>query len=282
MSRHRYTGARLIKREGKRERMSIATQCRETRRALVEDARARRLALREALAAERVALRGTCLTRLANARRDTDKAIEEAKRTALDLARLREVTRSPAQRHAAERARLRAAENIRESDDEVRRNLPDDLAFVWSRVKHRPGMRKSARRTRTEAFLEWVEENGATVSRILRERGEQLPAEESEAAYRERKRSELRKAGIAPETVDGYPLMTRPTYHGPRRDVMVARSSMRGRPWLTFLRDDAGAWKFHKAHKTRRDAVGNHGPARAPLKLSTRAAARVASEDVPF
>lgn len=44
-----------------------------------------------------------------------------------------------------------------ESDDYVRGNLAPELVGVWDRVKGR--IHGSARRTRTEAFLEWVQEH---------------------------------------------------------------------------------------------------------------------------
>ncbi|HLO20161.1 MAG TPA: hypothetical protein VK192_06675, partial [Sphingomicrobium sp.] len=50
-----------------------------------------------------------------------------------------------------------AAERRQESDDEVRSNLSEDMVPVFDKVARyiKPG----PRRTRTEAFLEWAEEN---------------------------------------------------------------------------------------------------------------------------
>lgn len=62
---------------------------------------------------------------------------------------------------AARRKRLRTAasssERRAESDDYVRGNLPAELLPVFERVKKQ--IKGSARRTRTEAFLEWASEN---------------------------------------------------------------------------------------------------------------------------
>lgn len=44
-----------------------------------------------------------------------------------------------------------------ESDDEVRQNIPPDLVPLYNRV--RTGIKKCAGKTRTEAFLEYVEEH---------------------------------------------------------------------------------------------------------------------------
>ena len=48
-------------------------------------------------------------------------------------------------------------ERTQEDDDAVRRNLPAELVPVFD--KHRRSIKGSARRSRTEAFLEWAEEN---------------------------------------------------------------------------------------------------------------------------
>lgn len=198
MGRARTFGqVRIAKTEGKRSRVAIRVQCKEARAKLTEDARARREALRAAIMAERLALRGRCAVRLEEARAETDKRIEEARRTAMHLDKLRAVTRSPAQQHAAERARLRRAEAIRESDDEVRRNLPPDLARIWNRVKHTAGMRGGKRISRTERFLQWVHDNSATVERMLTEeaeRAERAMREETEAEYHARKEAERRSS----------------------------------------------------------------------------------------
>lgn len=55
----------------------------------------------------------------------------------------------------AERATVR--ERRQEDDDAVRRNLPAELAAVFD--KHRRKFKGSPRRSRTEQFLEWAEEN---------------------------------------------------------------------------------------------------------------------------
>lgn len=200
MSRRRYQGTAMLRREGAATARSIRAECKAARAAITEDARARRVALREAIANERAALRGTCSRRLDEARAATAAAIDEARSTAAELDRLRRVTRSPAQQAAAERARLRGAERIRESDDEVRRNLPDDLARVWDRVKNR--IKGTRRATRTERFLDWVHDNSATVARMVNEDAEralrELP-EETEEQYRARKLEERRQRGRRPQ-----------------------------------------------------------------------------------
>lgn len=183
----RYTGTKVLRSEGAATRRRIRDACRADRQRLTEDARKRREALSAAIKNERAALRGSCATKLEEARARTNAAIAEAQHTAMHLDRLRKVSRSPAQTAAAERARARRAENIRESDDEVRRNLSPELAIIWEKVKSR--IRPSSRRTRTEAFIEWVEEHGSEAARILDEHAEmRFAREETEAEYLERTR----------------------------------------------------------------------------------------------
>lgn len=196
----RYTGTKVIRREGAETRRRIRAACSADRKRLTEDAKKKREALRDAIREERAALRGRCAVRLDEARAATAKAIDEARSSAMHLDRLRRVTRTPAQLAAAERARLRLAERVRESDDDVRRNVSGDLAIVWERVKHR--IRPSSRRTRTEAFLEWVQEHEAEAGRILDEHAaERFEREESEESYRERTAPRASRA----TSVEGVP-----------------------------------------------------------------------------
>jgi hypothetical protein len=193
MSRKRYTGAKVIRREGAATVRSIRASCREARQTLTADARARREALRDAIRGERAALRGSCSVKLDEARAKTARAIDEARSSAVELERLRRVTRTPAQQSAAERARLRGAERLRESDDEVRRNLGDELAIVWDRVKNR--IKGTPRTSRTDVFLDWVHDHSGDAARIVNEHAEQRwrdEPEETEEQYKARQRAERR------------------------------------------------------------------------------------------
>jgi len=55
-------------------------------------------------------------------------------------------------------------ERVQEDDDAVRRNLPADLVPVFDQVKKK--IKGSARKSRTEAFLEWAEENAGEIVAI--------------------------------------------------------------------------------------------------------------------
>lgn len=115
--------------------------------------------------------------RLKNECQEARAAIRRRAREALDVldresARARADARANARADksakARERERKQARDRIaavRESDDDVRQNLPPRLLRVWE--KHKRGIKGDARRTRTEAFLDWVEENADEVAAEL-------------------------------------------------------------------------------------------------------------------
>jgi hypothetical protein len=148
---------------GRRARIAeIKALCRAGR----ERARAAVRLLREQTRAElaarvarlRDAERGTCTDTTARARAELAAAL----RTAQDEARSfgGYVKRTYGRRARAagmpSAAQLRR-ERMQESDDDVRRNVGPELAAVFERVKRQ--IKPGPRRTRTEAFLEWVQEN---------------------------------------------------------------------------------------------------------------------------
>jgi hypothetical protein len=177
---------RLARADGRRAVAQVRDECKAARARLIEDARARRVALADAIREEREALRGSCHMRVDRARAATAAAIEEARKTAVHLDKLRRVTRTPAQQAAAERARLRMAERISESDDDVRRQLPRALVSAWEKVKAK--IKPSKRATRLERFLEWAEEHAGDIARWDAEEAERGYPEESEESYAERTR----------------------------------------------------------------------------------------------
>ena len=73
--------------------------------------------------------------------------------------------RNWARRTPFQRAPARRADAISESNSEVAHNLPHDLLPVWRAVQGR--IRSTPRRSRTETFLEWVEEHRGEVRRII-------------------------------------------------------------------------------------------------------------------
>jgi len=152
-------------RELRKTRPVRLRQIREACRAGRSNARARirtlreetRIALRESVQRLREAERGTCETAKAQARDGFATMIAGAMRD-------REMQRAHMEREYGRRrgaGRVSAAQLAKEarneSDDEVRRNLPPELVSVFNRV--RSTIKPGRRRTRTEAFLEWVHDN---------------------------------------------------------------------------------------------------------------------------
>ncbi len=136
----------------------VRQQCRAARVRLRDRIKAFRKAERERVNAEialmRRKVRHRCKCRLDKVRRLTGIQAERAR------ARIRERHSLEAQ-HKAKAMRLRKTTHRRESDDEVRHNLPPDLLGVWQTMKGR--IRETPRMSRTEAFLHWAEENPGEV-----------------------------------------------------------------------------------------------------------------------
>lgn len=111
----------------------------------------------------RLAARNQCQARKHRIRTAGGSAIER------ERAKLREEKRLQAQLHrltAAAALKKRkfatsAEQRRQESDDEVRNNLPRDLVLVYDQVRKQ--IKGGPRTTRTEAFLQWAEENPGDV-----------------------------------------------------------------------------------------------------------------------
>lgn len=158
--------AKKLKHHRLREVVIACKQARARLRARRHALRARYLAeLAAAREQERLASRARCDGAKHKARAKTD---DRLKRAAAALAAER--AHQEQQRVWARPSPLRAsssrrAESIQESDSHVQNNLPADLVPVWRTVRAR--IKGSARRSRTEAFLEWVAEHRGEVRRIL-------------------------------------------------------------------------------------------------------------------
>jgi hypothetical protein len=140
------------------ERQQMLHAARATCRTALVSLRERQAAQRRLLTlehqAEREAGRVTCATGKSNAK-ETGLELEHAAQRAFKDERSfqRQI------RHAGRPARERttARERSQEDDDAVRNNLPPELVPVFD--KYRKSFKGSAKRSRTEAFLEWAEEN---------------------------------------------------------------------------------------------------------------------------
>ncbi len=198
------------KRVEKKEKIeTIRTLCRTGLVAARERAKERYAALRERQKTERVELREQTREEREAARNVCSTKPEIAAAAKAEVAQAREV-------YEGERARIREehqssyhkpptmtrgeaararAESRAESDDEVRNDIPPELAPVWEKVKRT--IQATPRMSRTEAFLHWVHDNSATVERLIDESvTEQLAAlerEEKEHAREIRKSSRYKR-----------------------------------------------------------------------------------------
>jgi len=156
---------------------------REARRGSIERIRLQCRAARERL-------RTTCGLRKERARLEGEEVIQARRREIQEERYLDKLQRSrPKSAQPLGRMRNARREREAESDDEVRRNLSPDLASVFSKVrKHIKG---SERRSRTEAFLEWAEENPDEIYAMQ----EQRAAREIERLVKEYQRETRRTAG---------------------------------------------------------------------------------------
>lgn len=141
--------------------------------------------------AARERLRTTCGMRKERAHREGEEAIQARRREIREERYLDKLQRSrPKPRHEPiGRMRNTRREREAESDDEVRRNLSPDLAAVFNKVRRH--IKGSERRSRTEAFLEWAEENPDEICAMQERRA----AREIERLVKEYQRESRRTAG---------------------------------------------------------------------------------------
>lgn len=168
----------------------VREQCARARARTQERIKARRAEVRAALERElgemRQAERNRCALRQARVRHETESARERLRREAKERAAAEALARRVERHRARTMKRHARAERQKESDDEVRSNIDDELVPVFNVVKAklraRPGM------SRTEAFLHWIEENPSEVWALredLAERKLRALLKEEERAARE-------------------------------------------------------------------------------------------------
>ncbi|HEY3254391.1 MAG TPA: hypothetical protein VGJ91_10595 [Polyangiaceae bacterium] len=137
-------------------------------------------------AANRIKAREACALRALQARQEGAAEVQRRR------AKLRGERRFEAKMGAIERPRqLRSttSERRQESDDEVRSNLPADMVRVFDRVRRH--IKGSPRKTRTEAFFQWAEENPGEVFELMQHDADRYLAQllaEQEQAMRQIKR----------------------------------------------------------------------------------------------
>lgn len=165
----------------KRLRREIEADRRNAQRDKVRELRARiqlaRLerkakvsAIRSQCAVAREKLRALCLTRRERAALEGARLIEQRKAELGEEQALEKLVRSADRRGRKGGVRSTAAERASESDDEVRANIPRELVPAFD--KNKRYIKGTPRKTRTEAFLQWAEENPAEIWALQNEQAE--------------------------------------------------------------------------------------------------------------
>jgi len=169
-------------------RAEAVGHCRSARSALKERQRAERVGLREEQKLARQAARDVCHRGKSSAKLEGEGVV----RLAHDALRgERHDQRLIARADKPAQLRSTSKERRQEDDDRVRSNLPAELLPVFERVKRR--IKGSARRTRTEEFLEWAQENP---DEVLQEQQKRADAELKELLKAEKAhKGNVRKAG---------------------------------------------------------------------------------------
>lgn len=127
---------------------------REARRESIERIRSQCRKARERL-------RNVCGARRERARRDGTEVVEARKRELHEERHLDKLQRTAGRRQSPKgpigRVRKASQERESESDDEVRRDIPPELVGVFNKVRR--NIKGTGHKSRSEAFLEWAEEN---------------------------------------------------------------------------------------------------------------------------
>ena len=162
---------RLVKDRRRQAMISVVQGCRVGRARARELAKARiarireeaRALVRQIRAEEHTKARGRCKARKERVNRATLSSREKRKQLLAAEKRLQhEIERIEGWAKRRQRRHEKTAlERRQESDDDVRHNIPDDLAALFDRVKR--SIKTSAYQSRTEAFLHYAEEHPGEV-----------------------------------------------------------------------------------------------------------------------
>ena len=187
----------------KAERRQMVRAARETCRTALLSVRERQAAERRRLTlehqAERERGRVACVTGKADAKEQGHELERTAKRTLREertfQRQIRRAGKKPPERSTAR-------ERAQEDDDAVRNNLPAELVPVFD--KHRRSFKGSPRRSRTEQFLEWAEENPDEVLAVQQAEADEalreLLREERQLGRSVRSRRRYKRAPTEPES----------------------------------------------------------------------------------
>jgi hypothetical protein len=157
-------GLKVRRREAMREAVQFCRTGRcEAKKRAKDRVQAIRDAAREAIARarteEKMQARAACTARKKEIRASSLSATQKARAELREEQRLqREIKRIDSGERKRDRQReASSAERRQESDDEVRQNIPAELVPLFERVKKT--IKGSTRQSRTEAFMQYAEEN---------------------------------------------------------------------------------------------------------------------------
>lgn len=175
-------------RVAKRGAMGLArARCvaeRKALRGILKERRERLLAeLRATTLREKLAAREACELEISKARKLKDVAEQKHAEVEAERAHrkhMRIIEHNARERLATAKRRRTPAEAMAESNAEVEGNISADLVPLWRRVKG--SIRGTDRKSRTEAFLHYAEENPGEILEALQDRSDVL-VRELEARY---------------------------------------------------------------------------------------------------
>jgi hypothetical protein len=149
------------------------TQCRDARAALQVQQADERRSLVDRQRGERIAERSACSSGKATAREHGTRGELTARQALAEARTLQGQVRRADKKATMTRSTKR--ERSQEDDDAVRSNLPAELRPVFDKYARR--FKAGPRRSRTEAFLEWAEENPDEILAVQQEKAERELAE---------------------------------------------------------------------------------------------------------
>lgn len=140
----------------------IRRTCSEQRQALRSEAQRLREQVAR-VAAERRLLRETCREAVKDTRAESEQQLED-RRGMLAAERLYQLQ---ARERVPAKPRRTAAETRAESDGEVAANIDPAYLPIWQKMRRK--IRGNQRMSRTEAFLQWIEEHPHEADAIIEE-----------------------------------------------------------------------------------------------------------------
>lgn len=160
---------RAAKNHYARLRVAARQAARAERARLLEELRRKRDAERRRLSAEHLARRERIAAEFASAEKRARKLLAEERQFQREMRSYEQLGK---QRKAP---RSTARERAQESDDQVRQNLTPAEVVIFNKV--RKHIKAGPRRTRTEAFAEWLQENPDEAASIQYGKAEFSPRE---------------------------------------------------------------------------------------------------------